>query len=213
MSSMSFRVTPLAFAALCTLVCAGCGKPDPGVDQNLRKLVVIQYAHVANVRQVRGISGGSVVHIEPRNRNGFWAVFNLCSLDVQGVDLPRFDYGAANLYIDEGGARFGAMNPGTVLMTSAAFGALDPRVRGTVVREVQVGAETQSFPKGLHPSLNHRVAIFVDAAPQEYRGGSMTLKYDGHPVLLKDHSPRTPREVPFIGPDRVTNWPLPQGCE
>lgn len=209
---MSFRSIPLAFATFCALVCAGCDKPNP-VDQNLRKLVVIQYAHVANVRQIRGSSGGNNVQIDPRKRNGFWAVFNLCSLDVQGADLPRFDYNAGNLYIHEGAAKFGAMNPGTVLMTSATYGALDSRVRTPVVQEVQVGQEIQAFPKALYPSLNYRVAIFVDGAPQEYRGGSMTLKYANHPVLLKDHSPRDPKDVPFIGPDRATNWPLPLGCE
>lgn len=187
------------FAVAMVSLLEGCKTPDPALDDTLSKLVWMKYSHVANLKEldVRGPQG--TTRIAPVEPSGFWAVFDVCSLDVQGSALTGFNYVAANFFVDGGTVQYGSMNPGTV---NTGFGgprsALDPQVQGMMRDALALGPPTQFFPKQFYPNLRYRIAIFVSSNPPGYQGGTLTLKYAGHPTEVQDISPANPDFRPFF---------------
>lgn len=76
--------------------------------------VAFQYDHVANVKRIHftnPIAGVAGNFVEPVNQGGFWAIFVICSLDVQGSELTSFNYNAGNFFVENGNTSYGAMQP------------------------------------------------------------------------------------------------------
>lgn len=198
---MSRRPLAVLVATAFLLLLDGCKTPDPALDASLSRLVVMKYAHLANVTEMDAPGPSGVTRIAPTDGTGFWAVFDICSLDVQGSALTGFDYEAANFFVDGGTISYGAMNPGTV---NTGFGgprsAFDPQVRAIVHDALHLSPTTQHFPKQFYPGLRFRIAIFVNGRPPGYLGDALTLKYTGQPVatVIESVSPANPVPMAFF---------------
>lgn len=188
--------TAIAVAVVFLPGCKSCS--DPSVDENLSKLVWMKYAHVANIREMDAPSPTGTLKLAATGSGGFWAVFDICSLDVQGSALTGFNYNAGNFYVDGGTVSYGTMNPGTVNAGGVARSALDPQVQGMVHQALKLSPSTQYFPKQLYPTLRYRIAVFVNENPPGYQGDTLTLKYSGHPTTVQNVSPGNPDYRPFF---------------
>jgi hypothetical protein len=183
--------------------CEGC-KP---LDQSLRQVVEFQYDHVANAEQIhfgKPPSGLSVAgsFVSPTD-GGFWAIFNLCSLDVQGKELASFKYDVANFFVEYGKSEFGPLQPFAVrygASTSLNSAADTPKVIDAIANETQLGPSTQVFPHGFYPSLRYRVAVLIPGSLERYGGEQLTLRYHGQPSIVLGRGQR-PAHIPFAGPD------------
>lgn len=187
----------------------GCAE----IDQNVKKAVWMKYTHVANVRMFQTQSGVSQTQFVGTGTNSFWAVFDLCTLDVQGSSLSGFSYNANNFFIDAGSASYGSSTPGNVNAGGSALSSQDPQVINAVRQAFSLSPTPQFFPKQFYPNLRYRIAIFVRENPSGYQGGSMTLKYSGQPqvaALVENVSPGSPSFRDFYNP--FASAPIASTC-
>jgi hypothetical protein len=186
----AIRIIVLTTAALVGLQgCRSCS--DPQAEQNLRRLVWMKYAHVANVEEMDAPGPTGTVKLAPTSE-GFWAVFDICTVDVQGSALTGFDYDAGNFFVEAGPASYGPMNPGTVNTGGIPRSGYDPVVTGLVHRGLKLSPVTDNFPKAYHPNVRYRVAVYVKERPANYRNEPLALKYANHPTMMQDVSPGGP---------------------
>lgn len=153
------------------------------VDTNLKKMVVIKYAHLANVSQFQGAADG--VHqslLVGVNPGSFWAIFDVCSIDIQGSSLTGMQYDASKFVADAGSGTYGSPDPlGVVNVASVTMSSDSAPVRAALTDAFVLGPTSQFFPKGFYPTLKSRIAIFVREAPPGYHGDAMVLRYNGQP--------------------------------
>jgi hypothetical protein len=189
-------------ATLSVIALAGC---DNSLDTALKNVVVFQYDHVANVHEIRfrnnvDIPGTlGIGSISPKE-GGFWAVFVLCSLDVQGKAIETFNYNVSNFFVKYEGDTYGPLQPFTVrygASTSSNNPTDTPKVAAAIAKEIQMGPDTQPFPHGLYPSLNYRIAILIPKALPTYRGEQLTLTYTGQPSIFQGRG-HSPTDIPVL---------------
>lgn len=189
--------------------CRSCSDPEAGA--RLRQLVWMKYIHVANVTELEASGPTGTVRLGPVDRTGFWAVFDICSLDVQGSDVTVFKYDTRNFYVDAGTVSYGLMNPGMVRtsFTSGALGSFDPQVRPLVHKALDLSPEAEDFPRQYYPTLHYRIAVFVNERPPR-ESWPLALKYANHPVTMQDISQAPPQERALhnaASPDIVGSCP------
>jgi hypothetical protein len=172
------------------------------VDANLKKMVVIKYAHLANVGQFQGAADG--VHqslLVGVNPGSFWAIFDVCSIDVQGSGLAGMQYDASKFVAEAGSGSYGPSDTlGVVNVASVPMPSESPPVRAALKDAFSLGPASQYFPKGFYPTLKSRIAIFVREAPVGYRGDAMGLRYNGQPdvaALVQNAGDNNPAAIPF----------------
>lgn len=187
-------------AMLAALAACSAERPVPG------EAVVIHYQHVANAHEVRfraplappARAAGFVV---PRYRQGFWAIFVLCSLDARGRSLPSFVYDVNNFRVDYGGDSWGPLFPYSLRYEDSAWlnGTQDtPVLASAIAGELQQGPSLQVFQPGFYPGLNYRIALFVPRGLDDYGGDQLGLRYLGQrTVLLGNGYP--PYDIPAVG--------------
>jgi len=169
------------------------------LDQNLKKAVVMKYVHLANVGSFQNQSS----QFQGVNNGSFWALFDICTLDIQGSSLTGFNYDSAKFFIDAGTATYGSTTPGNVNSTLGVKSSQDLQVLNAVSQTFSLNPATQFFPKQFYPGLKYRIAIFVKENPAGYQGDAMTLKYNGQPevaALVQGVSPGNPAFIPFYNP-------------
>jgi hypothetical protein len=190
-----FRPFPLLWLAACAT------PPSPPDDA-----VVIRYQHVANAHEVRfgtplALGPRPAGYVMPRARQGFWAIFVLCSMDVRGRLMPSFVYDINNFRIDYRGHEFGPVYPYSLRYensTNLNGPAETPALAGAIAGELQQGPSLQVFAHGLYPDLNYRIALFVPRGIDDYAGDQLTLRYRGQrSVLLGNGYP--PYDIPAVG--------------
>jgi len=173
--------------------CQGC-TPNP----NVSKTVWIKYAHIANVFRIN--SNGS--WYSGVNSQSFWAVFEICSIDVQGSALTGFNYSTGKFVIPWGTAEIGKNSPGLVSRTDGtAYPMPNYTVANVVNSALESGPSTQYLPKQLYLKPGFRFAIFVNAYPTGYLGEAMDLKYLGQPevaAVMQNVQQLKPREVQYF---------------
>lgn len=181
---------------LSALLLQGCTQSAQiQLNQNLSKLVVMKYAHVANVRMFQTQFEGSERQFVGVENGSFWAVFDICSLDIQGSALAGINYNAGSFYIDAASAKYGTMTPGNINVASVVMSSQSIQVTNAVSQAFSLSPAVQFFPKQFYPHLAYRIAIFVKEYPFGYQGEPMILKYDGQPqvaALVQDVSPASP---------------------
>ncbi len=179
------------------------------LDQNLSKAVVMKYVHVANVRMFQSDS----IQYAGVDFGSFWAVFDICSLDIQGSALNGFNYSAGGFFIETASAKYGSATPGNINTSLGVMSSQSLQVTNAASNAFKLSPTTQFFPKQFYPNLKYRIAIFVKEAPIGYQGDSMTLKYDGQPqvaAVVQNVSPGNPQLIPFYsagGPPIVGSCP------
>jgi hypothetical protein len=174
--------------------CSSC----PDLDAPLQNVVVFQYDHVANVDLIRfdrdlvttsGTQSGARAI-----SGGFWAVFVICSLDVQGNAFKErpFDYDVANFVVEHNGRTYGALEAFTLNAGGTTWPAPGDtqKAANAVAGVVQIGPSTQKFPRGFYPSLNYRIAILVKDRPPNYSGEQLTLRYVNQPSIMQGRGQR-----------------------
>lgn len=170
--------------------------------------VVMQYQHVANAHQIRfaaplALAPAPARYVLPRDRQGFWAIFVLCSLDVTARQLPSFVYDVNNFRVSYRGKEYGAVTPYAVRYEDSAWlnKPVDtPALASAIAGELQEGPTLQVFGRGYYPALNYRFALFVPRAPDEYAGEQLTLAYAGHPAILVGNG-HPPYDIEVVGGD------------
>ncbi len=186
---------PLFFALSALLLLQSCTNTEQNqVDQNFRKAVWMKYTHVANVKDFQYQSNGYSV-----SQGAFWAIFDICSLDVQGSSLASsgFNYNAERFYIEEGSTKYGPTAPGNINVSSVSMSSQNPRVLDAARGIFSLSPKFETFPKQFYPNLKYRIAVFVKENPTGYRGESMTLKYDGQPHVTAFVQNITPTHPEF----------------
>jgi hypothetical protein len=168
--------------------------------------VVIHYQHVANAHQVRftaplAQSPHAATYVTPRNPQGFWAIFVLCSLDVTTKDLPSFVYDVNNFRVDYNDRQVGPLSPYSVRY-ERSYALNNPRetsvVANAIAAELNEGPPVQVFASGFYPSLNYRIALFVPKGLEGYAGEALKLQYIGQPsVAIGNGYP--PFDIPAVG--------------
>jgi hypothetical protein len=190
---------PLAMA----LLLAGCeGCTDTSTQQNLSKAVWIKYVHLANVRRFQPNNGNSLQY-SGANNNSFWAVFEICSIDVAGSALSGFKYDTGKFVITVGSDEISKATPGQVARSDAT-GLPSPGAQ--IDSAVHAGLETEPIteflPKQKYVKPGYRFAIFLNNRPAAYEGGPMELHYQGQPdaaVVVQNALPeQRPKEVEFF---------------
>jgi hypothetical protein len=189
----------LLLAALSGL--AACSSTQQAGDA-----VVIHYQHVANAHEVRfatplALAPRPARFVLPRNRQGFWAIFVLCSLDVRGAAVPRFVYDVNNFRIDYAGRELGPLRPYSLRFEDSAFlnGPPEtPALANAIAGELQQGPSLQVFSHGFYPGLNYRIALFVPQGLVDYAGEQLRLSYRGQPSLLLGNG-YPPYDIPAVG--------------
>lgn len=176
--------------------CTSCS--DPQATQNLSRLVWMKYTHVANVHEMDAPGPTGILRLTA-NSGGFWAIFDICTLDVQGSALSSFNYNAANFFVDGGTVSYGPGNPGSVNAGGTNRGSNDPAVTGPAHTALKLSPTTQTFPKALH-LLRYRVAVFVKEQPPGYANDTLALKYANHPTTMQNLSPGNPDIRGFYNP-------------
>jgi hypothetical protein len=172
------------------------------VDTNLKKMVVIKYAHLANVSQFQAAADGDhqslLVGVNP---GSFWAIFDVCSIDVQGSSLAGMQYEASKFVADAGNDTYASSDPlGVVNVASVPMPSDSPPVRAALNDAFALGPTSQFFPKGFYPTLKSRIAIFVREAPVGYHGDAMVLRYNGQPdvaALVQNADGNSPAAIAF----------------
>jgi hypothetical protein len=184
------------FPATLLLGCQGCTE----VDQNLKKAVWIKYVHVANVTRIQPNDGNSLSY-SGVNNGSFWAVFEVCSIDVQGSALTGFNYNTTKFAIPWGTTEIGKGTPGLVGRSDAkAFPSPGPEVDSAVRTALETGASAQYLPKQLYLKPGFRFAILLNTYPNGYQGDAMDLKYLGQPevaAVVQNVGQEKPQQVDF----------------
>lgn len=173
----------------------------------------MKYAHAANVKSFQG--GAQNAQYVGVQDGSFWAIFDVCTLDVQGSALGSgFPYNAGKFYVASGPGNYGPSNPGNVNAGGVALSSQSPQVLSAVHSSFALSPTPQTFPKQFYPNLRYRIAVFVKEWPAGYRGEPMTLRYDGQPqitAVVQDVTPENPAFVPFYnslgGPGIVGKCP------
>lgn len=195
------------------LVLLGC--QSGAVDR--RKVVEFQYDHVANIQST--IRFATPVPLSPpvtstrqvitKWPNEFWAIFVICSLDVQGPDLESFTYDRTNFYVEYERKSYGVLQqPFSVITeTEDEIGPQDTSaIQSAIFTTIGVGPSTQIFSHGLSLSLNYRIAIYI--SDPEAANKVLPLRYTGHPAILRGRG-HPPTSFPGYTPDSP---PLPGTC-
>lgn len=194
-------------ACLLALLLPGCAKLDTG----LRKSVVINYEHVANVASFQDNSHGPSSNLTATA--GFWALFDVCSIDVQGLDLSGFRYDTSKFTADAGQRSFPVGLDGPVNVAGVGMSSRSPVVSAAVASVFKLGPATQFIPKNFYPSLRYRVAIFIPLRPIGYRNDTMPLRYAGLPeaaVIVQHASDAPPSNIDVYLPP--ASAPLASTC-
>jgi hypothetical protein len=203
--------------AVVTTSNSGCKGCNNTLDAALKKAVIFKYDHVANVHEIRFLApipvpGTFGVNSVAPKEGGFWAVFVICSLDVQGKQIESFNYDISHFAVEYEGQTFGyPLQPFTVRFeagTALNDASNTPLIMNGIAKETQLGPSTQIFPRGLYPSLNYRVAILIPSSLSTYRGEQLTLKYTGQPSILQGSGNR-PADISVLNFNAGT---LPTTC-
>jgi hypothetical protein len=195
---MRTLLSPLpALAALLWLAACSAAPPAPA------DAVVIRYQHVANAHEVRfatPLSPRAAGYVLPRSRQGFWAIFVLCSVDV-GANVPRFLYDVNNFRIDYAGAQYGPLRPYSLRFEDSANlngPAETPTLAAAIAAELQRGPGFEVFSSGAHPALDYRIALFVPKGLDQYAGDQLALRYLGQSAILVGNG-YPPFDIPVVG--------------
>lgn len=195
------HIGPLSLALLTLMLVQGCTpSAQKELDDNLKKVIAMKYVHVANVNSFQTQVGTSQAQLVGVANGSFWAIFDVCTLDIQGSALTGFNYDASKFFIDGGAANYGAGNPGNVNVASVVMSSQSGQVLDAARNAFSLSPTTQFFPKQFYPNLKYRIAIFVKEYPAGYTGDAMTLKYDGQPqvaALVQSVSPGNPASRDF----------------
>jgi hypothetical protein len=197
MHTLFRRMLALAFA----LWLAACSSPPPAPAD----AVVIHYQHVANAHEVRfstplAFAPRSASYVLPRSRDGFWAIFVLCSLDV-GARVPRFLYNVNNFRVDYAGIEYGPLHAFSLRFEDSAYlnGPADtPALAGAIAGELQRGPSLQVFSPGAYPAFDYRIALFVPRGLEGYAGDQLTLRYRSPSAILIGNG-YPPFDIPVVG--------------
>jgi hypothetical protein len=190
------RISTLCLALLAAPLLQSCAE----ISANVSKAVAMKYVHVANVKMIQVQIGGSQSQLVGVDNGSFWAVFDICSIDVQGSALTGFSYNANSFFIDAGTVKYGVATPGVVNVSSVPLSSQSPQVTSAVHDAFGLSPSTQFFPKQFYPNLKYRIAIFVKENPTGYVGDTMTLQYDGQPqvaALVQNVASTNPDFRPF----------------
>lgn len=189
----------LIAAHLLALAACSTPRPEPAAP------VVIHYQHVANAHEVRfatplALAPHTAAYVVPRLRQGFWAIFVLCSMHVRS-NLRRFYYDVNDFRIDYPGRDDGPLRPFSLrfddtpeLNTPADTAVLASAIGG----ELQYGPSQQIFGPGAYPALDYRIALFIPRGLDDYAGDQLTLRYRGQRVLLLGNG-YPPFDIPVVG--------------
>jgi hypothetical protein len=191
------RLPALAFL----LWLAACSSPPPAPAD----AVVIRYQHVANAHEIRFSSPLAFAprpagYVLPRSRDGFWAIFVLCGVDV-GARVPRFLYNVNNFRIDHAGTEYGPLRPFSLRFEDSAYlnGPVEtPALAAAIAGELQRGPSFQVFSPGAYPELDYRIALFVPKGLGEYAGDQLALRYRGQSAILIGNG-FPPFDIPVVG--------------
>lgn len=196
------RALPRRLPVLAILLwLAGCASTPPAPDDT----VVIRYQHVANAHEVRfssplAFGPRPATYVLPRSRQGFWAIFVLCSLDV-GKGVGRFIYNVNDFRIDYGGDEYGPLRPFTLRFEDSANlngPAETPAIAAAIAGELQRGPNFQVFSSGPYRSLDYRIALFVPGGLEQYAGEQLTLRYQGQSAVVRGNG-YPPFDIPAVG--------------
>jgi hypothetical protein len=180
---------------------AACSVPPPAPAE----AVVIRYQHVANAHEVRfatplALAPRPAGYVLPRSRQGFWAIFVVCSLEV-GAKVPRFLYNVNNFRIDHAGTEYGPLRPFSLRFENSTDlnGPLEtPALAAAIAGELQRGPNFEVFSPGAFPTLDYRIALFVPKGLDEYAGDQLVLRYHGQSAVLIGNG-YPPFDIPVVG--------------
>ena len=182
----------IAIVIVVTIVTSSCNSCNNNVDDALKKVVIFHYDHVANMDRINFTRPVQIDKFYPTNlmtpfqEGGFWAIFVICSMDVEGREIQKFNYNISNFFVEYEGKNYGiALQPYTVNIGGRPNNNENtPQVNAAIVSQLQGGPSTQYFPHGFYPSLNYRIAILIPHRLQAYRGEQLTLRYSGQPSIV-----------------------------
>jgi hypothetical protein len=189
--------------SLCACL-GGCGTAESTPAQ----AVVFHYQHVANAHEIRfstpvALAGRffPVDFVTALDRQGFWAIFLVCSLDTRPSVLPGFRYDIRHFRVQYGGERFGPLKPYTLRLEGSAGlnTPLDaPALAEAIGAEIQEGPVSAVFGRGLFANLNYRFAVYVPRALPNYTGEQLSLVYGGQPAIARGNG-HPPSDIPAVG--------------
>ncbi len=190
---------PLIAVPLMALAACSAPRPQPAAP------VVIHYQHVANVHEIRfaaplSLAPHATRYVMPRMRQGFWAIFVLCSMNVRS-DLKRFYYDVNDFRIDYPGRDDGPLRPFSLRYDDAPdlnTPADTPVLAGAIAAELQNGPSRQTFGPGAYPALDYRIALFIPRGLDDYAGDQLALRYRGQRVLMLGNG-YPPFDIPVVG--------------
>lgn len=190
---------PLIAALLTALAACSTPRPEPAAP------VVIHYQHVANAHEVRFatppvLPPHTAAYVMPRQRQGFWAIFVLCSMNVRS-DLPSFYYDVNDFRIDYPGREDGPLRPFSLRYDDTPelnTPADTPVLAGAIANELQTGPSQQVFGPGAYATLDYRIALFIPRGLEDYAGDQLALRYRGQRVLLLGNG-YPPFDIPVVG--------------
>lgn len=196
---MHKRLSSLLIAAqLMALAACSAPRPEPAAP------VVIHYQHVANAHEVQFATPLALPRhaaaVVPRLRQGFWAIFVLCSMTVRS-DLPRFFYDVNDFRVDYPGRDDGPLRPFSLRYDDTPelnTPADTPTVANAIAGELQYGPSQHSFGPGAYPTLDYRIALFIPRGLDDYAGEQLALRYRGQRVLLLGNG-YPPFDIPVVG--------------
>jgi hypothetical protein len=187
------------------LCLAGCGSVEPTPEQ----AVVLRYQHVANAHEIRFSSPVAlprrffpIEFVTPLERQGFWAIFLVCSLDARPGVLPEFRYDVRDVRVQYGQQSFGPLLPYTLRFEGSAElnTPFDAKILADAIGdEIHEGPATVVFPRGLYPNLNYRFAVYVPRALPNYAGQQLSLRYVGQQPALMFGNGHPPSDIPVVG--------------
>jgi len=204
MKKLTLMLTAMVMLASMLTGCVG-----HHLSKDPHRIVRMTYVHVANVYQLMTADGA----LSPQGAGdrGFWAVFDICSLDMQGMNLKGFTFDAHDFYITVGNQRYEASRPYRVLTTFAGDAdAADGHIHHLIAHNLGLAPEQQYFPKETYPVLAYRLAIAIPEWPDGYLGGSLTLKHSDPQTMLDNVSDGQPLQWQQY--DRASSGPLPSPC-
>jgi hypothetical protein len=185
---------------------AGCGTTSSAPEQ----AVVLRYQHVANTHEIRFSTPVALPRrffpidfVTPLDRNGFWAIFVVCSLDTRPSVLPEFRYDVRQFRVQYGEQSFGRLQPYTLRFEGSAElnTPLDAKeLDNAIGAEIREGPRSAAFGRDYYPSLDYRLAIYIPRALPDYAGQQLTLRYAGQPAILLGNG-HPPSDLPVVGGD------------
>lgn len=204
---MNHRLPSLIISALLAPLLAAC--VGHHLSRDPHQSVRITYVHVANIYQLVTPAGA----LSPRGTDdrGFWAVFDICSIDIQGMNLKGFTYEAGDFHVTLGDKDVMADQPYRMLATTASDDhAQDDQTRELASDTLGLTPAEQYLPKGAHPGLAYRLAMVFPEWPEGYLGESMTLKNTNPATVLENVSTKRPQQWQQY--ERASAGPLRSGC-